>query len=44
MQGLSTSLAKAVEKLVILDRTRERQQTGPVHLGIPVIVEPGPII
>jgi hypothetical protein len=41
VQGLSTSLGNAVQKLVSLNRTRERQETGPVNLGIPVITDPG---
>ncbi|MEV4049634.1 tyrosine-type recombinase/integrase [Amycolatopsis sp. NPDC049688] len=35
--GLRSSLDKAVQKLVSLDRTRDRQPPGPVNLGIPTI-------
>jgi hypothetical protein len=35
--GLNTSLQAAARKLVSLDRMRDRQPTGPVDLGIPVI-------
>lgn len=37
--GLDASLNEASRKLVSLDRARERQPTGPVNLGIPVITE-----
>jgi hypothetical protein len=42
VQGLHSSLEKAVQKLVSLDRTCERQRFGPVELGVPVIIDPGP--
>jgi site-specific recombinase XerD len=35
--GLNESLQAAARKLVSLDRMRDRQPTGPVDLGIPVI-------
>jgi hypothetical protein len=35
--GLNASLQAAARKLVSLDHTRDRQPTGPVDLGIPVI-------
>ncbi|MGW5146812.1 tyrosine-type recombinase/integrase [Rhodococcus koreensis] len=40
MEGLESSLKAATTKLVSLDRMRERQPTGPVNLGIPVITDP----
>lgn len=36
-QGLRVSLDAAANKLVNLDRMRDRQPTGPVNLGIPLI-------
>ena len=36
-EGLHSSLAAATNKLVSLDRMRQRQPAGPVNLGIPVI-------
>jgi integrase len=40
VQGLQGSLDAATRKLVSLDRIRNRQPTGPVNLGIPVIATP----
>jgi hypothetical protein len=43
VQGLQVSLAKAKEKLASLDRTLDRsssRQTGPTHLGMPIITNP----
>lgn len=36
-QGLRSSLDKATQKLVSLDRARDRHPRGPVHLGVPII-------
>ncbi|MGH3692887.1 MAG: tyrosine-type recombinase/integrase [Pseudonocardiaceae bacterium] len=40
VDGLESSLKAATRKLVSLDRMRDRQPTGSVNLGIPVIVDP----
>lgn len=40
IEGLTASLKAANRKLVSLDRTRDRQPTGPVNLGMPVITDP----
>ncbi|MGI8305874.1 tyrosine-type recombinase/integrase [Saccharopolyspora hattusasensis] len=40
VQGLEVSLNEATKKLVRLDRMRDRQPTGPVNLGIPIIRDP----
>ncbi|MCI2422699.1 hypothetical protein MOQ72_35265 [Saccharopolyspora sp. K220] len=37
IEGLNVSLEAASRKLVSLDRMRDRQPTGPVNLGIPII-------
>ena len=37
--GLEISLREAAQKLVSLDRMRDRQLSGPVNLGIPVIAD-----
>jgi integrase len=37
--GLQTSLNEASRKLATLDRANDRQRTGPVPLGLPVIVD-----
>ena len=42
VEGLKVSLQAASRKLVSLDRTRDRQPSGPVNLGIPVITDPPP--
>jgi hypothetical protein len=39
VDGLESSLKAAANKLVSLDRMRERRPTGPVILGIPVITD-----
>ncbi|MGW3473411.1 hypothetical protein ACWDKQ_34285 [Saccharopolyspora sp. NPDC000995] len=39
VQGLQVSLDAAARKLVSLDRMRDRQPTGPVNLGMPVITD-----
>lgn len=38
--GLETSWKAASRKLVSLDRMLDRQSSGPVNLGIPVITDP----
>lgn len=38
--GLEASLKAAAQKLVSLDRTRERKSDRTVSLGIPVITDP----
>ena len=39
IEGLNVSLEAASRKLVSLDRMRDRQSSGPVNLGIPVITD-----
>jgi hypothetical protein len=42
VEGLKVSLEAASRKLVSLDRMQDRQPSGPVNLGIPVITDPPP--
>lgn len=39
VEGLESSLAAATNKLLGLDRMRDREPAGPVNLGIPVITD-----
>ena len=38
--GLNASVNAAARKLVSLDRMRQRQPSGPINLGIPIITDP----
>jgi hypothetical protein len=40
IEGLTASLKAANRKLASLDRMRDRQPTGPINLGMPVITDP----